>query len=250
MTILNTLMTNTFLYWGIIMILLVIDIILTALCLKIHKREKIKKDFLEIEKQQEVLEQIEDEPVNEEIMAIFKQMEEDSKLKPEEVVKKFEDDQEQNAIISYQELLNSVNTNQIEIEENDDGEVDFVKKLETELHLDKEKDKKNYANSLDDTFIDTTSVVEEVSQNDNLEQIDDSSDSSYMDVIDELNNNKKFINSDIISPVFGRITDFTNYSLNKDNTVEVKQVAGTSPEEELKNNEAFLKALIKFRNNL
>lgn len=249
MTILNMLMTNSILYWGIIISLLIADIVLTSLCLKVHKREKIKKDFLEIERQREEQEQ-EKEPVNEEIMAIFKQMEEDSKLKPEEVVKKFEDDQESNAIISYQELLNSVNTNQIEIEENDDGEVDFVKKLEAEIHLDKEKTKDSYVNPLEEALADTMSIVDEASQSDNLEKVEDSSDISYMDIIDELNNNKKFVNSDIISPVFGRITDFTNYSLNKDNTVEVKQVAGTSQEEELKNNEAFLKALIKFRNNL
>ena len=73
---------------------------------------------------------------------------------------------------------------------------------------------------------------------------------NYLDALDELDGENKFVNSDIISPVFGKISELTNYSISGENVVEVKQVAGTSPEEELKNNEAFLQALIKFRNNL
>ena len=238
MTVLNTLMNNIYLYWGIIIGLLLVDISLTTLCLGNHKREKIKKDFLEIEKE-------EAKPANEEIMDILKKMEEDSKLKPEEVVKKFEDDQEQNAIISYQELLDSVNNETIEIEENDEGEIDFVKQLEAELNI---QDK---ASEVADTKLESEllATIDNMDNKEVVDKVEEAKEDTHLDVIDELNNDKKFTSSEVISPVFGRISDFTNYSLHK-NMVEVKQVAGTSPEEELKNNEAFLKALIKFRNNL
>ena len=176
MTVLNDLMTNVYLYWGIIIGLLIVDIVLTTLCLKGHKREKIKKDFLEIEKQQEEIEKQEEGPVNEEILAILNQMEEDSKLKPEEVVKKFEDDQELNAIISYQELLNSVNNNKIEIEEDDEGEVDFVKQLESELNVNKVEEKPE---TLEDEIIEVMEVKEKDEQK--------KEEATFLDIVDELN---------------------------------------------------------------
>lgn len=244
MAVLNELFTNIYLYWGVITGLLIVEIILTILCLKKHKRDQIKNDFLEIEKETEELAKKEEEPANNEIMAILEQMEEDSKLKPEDVVKQFEDDQELNAIISYQELLDSVNKKEIEIEENDDGDIDFVQQLEMELN-----DKNDNSTIIEDTMVDTNTINIENREPEKIEE-EISKEESHLDVIDELNDDKKFVTSEVISPVFGRITDFTEYSLNKDNTVEVKQVAGTSTEEEIKNNEAFLKALIKFRNNL
>ncbi len=251
MKVLNVLLTNVYFYWGIIIGLLIIEIILTIMCLKKYKREKIKKDFLEIEKQTEEEKKEEEKPVNNEILAILEQMEEDSKLKPEEVVKKFEDDQELNAIISYQELLDSVNNNKIEIEENDEGDIDFVKQLEMELN--NEKNTTTETETLDDMFLDSFNVMNnDLSVNEPVIETteDNITEPSHLDVIDELNSDPKFVTSEVISPVFGRITDFTNYSIHNGNTVEVKQVAGTSPEEDIKNNEAFLKALINFRNNL
>ena len=130
MTILNLLTTNIYLYFGLIALLLIIDIILTTISFKKRKRDRIKKDFLEIETQS--LENDEDsskEPVSDEIMEILNKMEEDSKIKPEEVVRKFEEEQEETAIISYQELLDSVNNNKIEITEDDNGDVDFVQAI-------------------------------------------------------------------------------------------------------------------------
>ena len=229
MTVLSSIPTSIYVYLIIIVLLLIIDISLTVLSVKTRKRVKIKKDFLKLEQENDN----EDVIVNNEIMAIFNQMEEDSKLEPEEVVQRFEDEQEKNAIISYQELVNSVKNSEIDIIEDDNGEVDFVKQLELEFEEPvvtiEEKQEKP-------TVIKTEIKEEEIP--------------THLDVVDELNDNKKFVNSEVISPVFGRITDFTNYSLNKENMVEVKQVAGTSPEEEIKKNEAFLKALIEFRNNL
>ena len=79
-----------------------------------------------------------------------------------------------------------------------------------------------------------------------------------MDIIDELDIDekpKKFKNSEVLSPVFGR--DIPNYEYktinsfaNTNNKVEVEQVAGDSVDNEIKKNEDFLKALIEFRNNL
>ncbi len=245
MTVLSSIPTSVYVYLFIILLLLIIDIVLTVLSLKVRKRVKIKKDFLNLSNNEE----INDVPVNEEIMAIFNQMEEDSKLEPEEVVQKFEDEQERNAIISYQELVDSVKNSKIDIIEDDNGEVDFVKQLELEFDEPVVSAVESIDNSIDDSVFDVSSNI-----NNNIELqtsiIEDDNTPSHKDIVDELNDDKKFKTSEIISPVFGRITNFTNYNLNKENTVEIKQVAGTSPEEEIKKNEAFLKALIEFRNNL
>ena len=82
----------------------------------------------------------------------------------------------------------------------------------------------------------------------------DSANKTHLDVIDDLNNVKKFTSSEIISPVYGRMSDpkypkMENYthtnSLKLDKTLDLEPV-----NEEIKKNEDFLKNLVEFRNNL
>jgi len=61
-------------------------------------------------------------------------MQKDMEVKPEQVVANFEQEQEENAIISYQELVNCVKNNKIQVIEDDAGDIDYVKELEQEIN--------------------------------------------------------------------------------------------------------------------
>lgn len=236
---------NFYLYLGIIIALLIINIILTIVCINQRKRKKIKTDFKEIEDivnsdDTSVEEETYKPEVAFELEKILDKMQQDISVPPEEVVRKFEEEQEKNAIISYQELLDSVNNNKINVVEDEEGEIDYVAQLEAQMSED------------------VSSTIETPVFDTRLESIDDFANKSHLDIIDELDIGeapKKFKSSEVLSPVFGR--DIPNYEYKKidsfantNNKVEVEQVAGATIDNEIKKNEDFLKALIEFRNNL
>lgn len=240
---------NLYLYLAIIIALLIVDIILSIICINQRKRKNIKEEFIEIEKAEE-LDEVKPE-VAFELEQILNQMQKDIETKPEEVVRKFEEEQEQKAIISYQELVDSVNNNKIDVVDDEEGTIDFVAALEME----------NKNNSAADYL----EKVEDINEDKTLNTIDDNIDivnpimnKSHLDVIDEMDYDdapKKFKSSEILSPVFGRMHPNFEYRkinsfANTNNKIEIEQVAGESVETDLKNNEDFLKALIDFRNNL
>ena len=235
---------NFYLYLGIVIALLIINIILTIVCINQRKRKKIKADFKEIEDIVNSSDEKEKETYKPEVAfeleKVLEKMQQDLSIPPEEVVKKFEEDQEKNAIISYQELVDSVNNNKINVVEDEEGEIDYVAKLESEMS-------DSIPETIEPPIFDTK-----------LESFDDYANKSHLDIIDELDigeTPKKFKSSEVISPVFGR--DIPNYEYKKidsfantNNKVEVEQVAGDTIDNEIKKNEDFLKALIEFRNNL
>lgn len=245
MKFLNIISSNFYLYLAIIVVLLLFNIILVIVCINQRKRRKIKDTFKEIEdivnspdiKEEEETYKPE---VAFELEQILEKMQKDVEVPPEEVVRKFEEEQEKNAIISYQELLDSVNNNKINIEEDEDGDIDYVAALEQQMN-------DVSPESIETPVFDTK-----------LETIDDYANKSHLDIIDELDIDekpRKFKNSEVISPVFGRdIPDYEyktiNSFANTNNKIEVEQVAGASVDSEIKKNEDFLKALIEFRNNL
>lgn len=144
-------------------------------------------------------------------------------VKPEQVVANFEAEQEKNAIISYQELVDCVKNNKIQVIEDEESEINFVKALEQEIKQEP--------------------IVKHEEEK------------SHLDVIDELNGVKRFTSSEIISPVYGRMSDpkypkMENYSNENslklgENTMDLEPVAN-----EIKKNEEFLRNLVDFRNNL
>lgn len=240
MKIFDALSNNFYLYLAIVIVLLILNIILIIVCINQRKRKKIKNAFKEIEEIVNSEDKKEEETYKPEVAfeleQILAKMQHDIEIPPEEVVKKFEEEQEKNAIISYQELLDSVNNNKINIDEEEEGDINYVEALEQELG--------NYSpEPVFDTKLDT---------------IDDYANKSHLDIIDQLEIDekpKKFKTSEVISPVFGRdIPEYEyktiNSFANTNNKVEVEQVAGISVDNEIKKNEDFLKALIEFRNNL
>lgn len=225
MEFVKNLLFNVYLCWGLILILLISNIILIIRCSNLKKRKKIKDDLVEIEKQIEVEENskiVKDGPS--ELDNILDKMQKDMEVKPEQVVANFEAEQEKNAIISYQELVDCVKNNKIQVIDDEESEVNFVDSLEQEL--------KN------EPVISTSANVK-----------------SHLDVIDELNGVKKFTSSEIISPVYGRMSDpkypkmenYTNKNSLKlgENTMDLEPVTN-----QIKKNEEFLKNLVDFRNNL
>lgn len=236
---------NLYLYLAIIILLLIVDVILTIICLNQRKRKKIKKEFEEIEAVTNNGSK-EDETVKPEVAfeleKILDQMQHDMEVKPEEAVRMFEEEQEQKAIISYQELLDSVNNNKINVVDDEQGDMDYVAALEAQMNLDADYKEEVISNKIDN----------------NNEIFDDFANKSHLDVIDEINYDdasRKFKSSELLSPVFGRMQpDFEYRKIGSfattNNKIEVEQVAGTTVDNEIKNNEDFLNALIEFRNNL
>lgn len=236
MNYLNFVNNNLYLYLAIIIALLILDVILTIICLNQRKRRNIKEQFSKIEDEEEKLESVTDEVKPEvafELEEILEKMQRDVEMQPEDVVRKFEEEQEQKAIISYQELVDSVNNNKIDVVDDEEGDMDYVAALEKQLNPKEENCKHNYNNS-------------------------DYANKSHLDVIDQMemeDEPKRFKNSEVLSPVFGRMQPEFEYKKinsfsNTNNKVEVEQVSGPSTADDVKNNEDFLKALIEFRNNL
>ena len=236
---------NLYLYLAIITLLLIVDVILTIICLNQRKRKKIKKDFEEIE----AISNNDSEEVSDvkpeiafELEKILDQMQHDMEVKPEEAVRMFEEEQEQKAIISYQELVDSVNSNKIDVVDDEEGDMDYVAALEAQMNPSVDYKEEVISNKIDN----------------NNEVFDDYANKSHLDVIDELNYDeapKKFKSSELLSPVFGRMQPDFEYKkigsfATTNNKVEVEQVAGTTVDNDIKNNEDFLNALIEFRNNL
>ena len=226
MEFIKSLIFNVYLCWGIILVLLISNIILIIKCSNLKKRKKIKDDYIEIEKQvnKEDTNQKEEKPS--ELDNIFDQMKKDMEVKPEQVVANFEAEQEKNAIISYQELVNCVKNNKIQVLEDEESDINFVQALEKEIKT--------------EPLVNTS---------------DEANNKSHLDAIDELNDVKRFTSSEIISPVFGRMSDpkypkmenYTNQNSLKlgENTMDLEPVTN-----EIKKNEEFLKNLVDFRNNL
>jgi len=236
---------NLYLYLAIITLLLIVDVILTIICLNQRKRKKIKKDFEEIEaisnNDSEEVSDVKPE-VAFELEKILDQMQHDMEVKPEEAVRMFEEEQEQKAIISYQELVDSVNSNKIDVVDDEEGDMDYVAALEAQMNPATDYKEEVISDKIDN----------------NTEVFDDYANKSHLDVIDELNYDeapKKFKSSELLSPVFGRMQPDFEYKkigsfATTNNKVEVEQVAGTTVDNDIKNNEDFLNALIEFRNNL
>ena len=218
MEFIKNLVFNVYLCWGLILVLFISNIILIIRCSNLKKRRKIKDEYIEIEKQVNSENVVKED--KSELDNILDKMQKDMEVKPEQVVANFEAEQEKNAIISYQELVDCVKNNKIQVIEDEESDINFVKALEEEI---------------------------------NQEPINNSK--SHLDAIDELNGVKKFTSSEIISPVYGRMSDpkypkmndYTNQNSLKlgENTMDLEPVTN-----EIKKNEEFLKNLVDFRKNL
>lgn len=232
-TIFNFMFSNIYLYICIIIVLIIVATILFIIVSNQKNRRKIKNDFVEAEKVEEELEKIDENSENNELENILKKMQEDSNVKPEDVVKKFEEEQEEKAIISYKELVDSVKAGKIEVEDDEESNINYVENLGLEeqsepvLSVSQESEKV------------TPEMVKEAIQNISVSSVKEEP--------------KKFKNSEIISPIYGIMNNKLEYPTIKkaENILDVMNTKDYNElTEEIKKQEEFLEVLKAFRKNL
>lgn len=232
-TIYSFLLANIYLYICILIVLVIIATILFIIASNQRNRKKIKDDYVEAERVEAELEKIEDAPKSSELEDILKKMQEDIDLKPEDVVKKFEEEQEEKAIISYQELVDNVKSGKIEVIDDEESDVNFVENLEIDLI------EEPIVSTIEEESSVTPEMVKEAIQNITESSIKEEP--------------KKFKNSEFISPIYGVMDTNLEYPTVKKsetvldlmNTKDYNELT-----EEIKKQEEFLNALKAFRNNL
>ena len=232
-TIYNFLLTNIYLYICIIIVLLIIATILFIIATNQKNRKKIKDDYVEAERVDAELEKIEETPQSNELENILKKMQEDIDLKPEDVVKKFEEEQEEKAIISYQELVDNVKSGKIEVIDDEETNTNFVENLEIEENIEP------IVEAVEETPSVTPDMVKEAIVNISESSIKEEP--------------KKFKNSEFISPIYGIMENNLEYPTVKksENILDIMNTKDYNElTEEIKKQEDFLNALKEFRNNL
>ncbi len=231
-TIFEFILDNMYLYVCVIVGLIILNSILIILAFNKYKRIKITNDYIEATNNEEKLKEVEEQP--NELEALLQKMQEDVNVTPEEVVRNFEQEQEDKAIISYQELVDSVKSGKIEIEDDDTGEVNYVENLvptdEPIMAIEPESEEEKVTPQM------VKEAIESISNNVVVEEP------------------KKFKKSDFISPVFGIMDESeieyptikkTESTLELLNTKDYNELS-----EEIKRQEEFLEALKEFRKNL
>lgn len=156
---------------------------------KEETEEEIEKEIeqrYDEEKEKEIEEIREDNP-NSEIEQLLSKMEADSKLKPEDIVANFEEEQEAQSIISYKELVDAVKNRQEDVYE-DELE---SKPLATVSDFMKQKEAQELENS-------AILSIKDISENFEVDEIKSQEDSEEKE-----NTVSKFKKTDVISPVFG-----------------------------------------------
>lgn len=230
----NFLIDNIYLYICIIIVLSIAATILFILASNLNNRKKIKDNYVEAERVEAELEKMEETPQSNELENILKKMQEDINLKPEDVVKKFEEEQEEKAIISYQELVDNVKAGKIEVVEDEQSDIDFVESL-----------------NIDTSSEPIISTIEGEQDSVTPEMLKEA-----IQIITEskvVEEPKKFKNSEFISPIYGIIDTNLEYPTVKKNE-NILDIMNTKDynelTEEIQKQEEFLNALKEFRNNL
>ena len=231
----SLLISNIYLYICIIIGLVILTAILLILTANERKRRKIKNDFVEAEKVEAELEKKEETPVTNELENILQQMQQEIDVKPEDVVKKFEEEQEEKAIISYQELVDNVKAGKIEVVDDDTSDVNFVESL---ISGDISEPIEAIETDKEESSV-TPQMVKEAIENISTSSVKEEP--------------KKFKTSDFISPVFGRVDNNVEYPTvkRKETLLDIMNTRDYNElTEEIKRQEEFLNALKEFRNNL
>ena len=228
----NLIISNIYLYLFIIIGLIVLTSILLIIATNDKKRRKIKNDFVEAEKVEEELNKKDDSVMSNSLEEILQKMQADMEVKPEDVVKKFEEEQEEKAIISYQELVDNVKSGKIEVIDDEESNIDYVETLNLDV---------------------SSEPIMEIAEEDSVtpQMVKDAIENITVSSIKE--EPKKFKKSEFISPVFGIMNENLEYPTVKKNET-LLDIMNTKDynelTEEIKRQEEFLNALKEFRKNL
>lgn len=229
----NLIMNNIYIYLCLIIGLIVLTSILSIVIFNDKKRRKIKNDFIQAEKIEEEMKSEEKSNISTELEAILNKMQQDIDTKPEDVVKKFEQEQEDNAIISYQELIDNVKAGKIDVVDEEESEIDYVQELNIDLN--KEPIMNTITQGED---VVTPDMIKSAVENISISSIKEEP--------------KKFKKSEFISPVYGIVNNTVeSNSNNKETLLDIMNTKDYNAlTEEIKVQEEFLNILKEFRKNL
>jgi len=272
MEIINTIIENDLLFYSVLAILTIIFfVIIYFLGFKKNKKDEIVEYENKLDSKSDAYSKIENELTEDqklaklELQKVIEQMNEDIANKPKEAIDLFEQEQEENAIISYQELVNNVkNEKQTKIDLTDiyekSDDILETEEIKEEIKVSEKITKVDEVSPID-KYIEKINEPEE----ENLKFDDDIE--SAIESIDKLldkkeeKETKKFHTSDFVSPIYGKqefkmeypkVAPFkTKEEKFKDNLIEIENTLKMEPlTDEDKLNEEFLNALKNFRKNL
>ena len=289
MGIINKILENNVLFYSIIGVLVLIFLVIIYFAFIYKKKDKnveeieVKNDQKEediLTKEEKLLiKQFKEKDVEkEEIQKVLDQMSEDVLNKKEINIDEFEAMQEENAIISYQELVNNVKSERMEFTLEDVYEEDALEEIKKEENINdlfetkqddlnelfEEKSEENNFNNLfeednkyDDEVYDLLDNSTNFSDLINNEEINEE---KIINEVKEVKEPKKYKKSEIISPIYGRqnveitypkIETFDRNKEFRDTLLNIEDELVKQPltDEETKNEE-FLNALKEFRRNL
>lgn len=187
---------------------------------------------------------------------IMEAMQKDLEAKEENPIKLFEQEQEEKAIISYQELLNAKNKAENKFKESKNNEQNLKKEVtEVEKQPKQEKEEPKFTTTKESrTTIERearfTTAKEPKPTTIKETNLSTEKELPKQDTTDDL----KFNNSEFVSPVFGRVSIKKPKREIKEELVdshELEKTLNIKPlTDEIKKNNEFLDALKEFRKNL
>lgn len=208
MEFIENLVNNSTFYYCLIGIVYVLCIIFVVTLLVNRKKKRyIENTKTEVKKDLETVD----------LEAVLEKMQEEVS-KPKDEIMTFEEEQEEKAIISYQELLNAVKKNV--------NEVTDSKEVETKEERD----------ALEPVILQTENKIKEEKK--------------------EEPKTNKFQNSEFISPIYGRVNNDVDYPKIKSFEEEKKEedlektIIMPKLSSNIDSNDEFLRILKEFRNNL
>ena len=260
MEFLNKILENNVIFYSIIGVLIAIFLIIIYFAFiykkgdkveKIEKKEKKEKeikidtnnDLFNIDDEvenKELEREIEKQEAKEELEKVIEQMTKDVENKKEDSIESFESLQEENAIISYQELVNNVKTEKMEFSLEDVYEEEALEEMKREQKIEEKEEKEeieeveeleNVENNTINSFFEeekTENKINDLFGEENINnlfednkieepetiEIEDNEFSKLLDdneineekIINEVKNTepKKYKKSEIISPIYGR----------------------------------------------
>ena len=133
MDIINKILENNFIFYSIIAVLVLVFLVIIYFAFIYKKDETEEIEEIETKNEDidvEVLK--EQQEAKDELQKVIEQMSEDVQNQKEDNIEEFESDQEENAVISYQELVNNVKSEKISLNLEDIYEDEALQEIENE----------------------------------------------------------------------------------------------------------------------
>lgn len=210
------LINNSTFYYCLVGIVYVLCIVFVVMLLVKNKRKKHVEVKTEVKNDLDTVD----------LESVLEKMQEEANKQKDQIMT-FEEEQEEKAIISYQELLNAVKKNVNEVTK---------PKESLEEQIERREIKSDLENSIESIVLkDTKDIVDKNPQE---------------------TKSSKFQNSEFISPIYGRVNNDVEYpkikafnDKDKEDDLE-KTMVMPKLDSKIDSNDEFLRILKEFRNNL